>query len=451
MSLFSTLLSRTADFIATHRHERPETVALLLANRTAHPATSEGATHGGTAAHAFSREEAAFIVRQIEGFQKLSHKVPQWASLPQLVYPPRISLEQCSSQHAALYKAKIVQSLLSALPSSERQPTKMADLTGGLGVDFSFLAPLFNEALYIEQREELVALAQHNFPLLGLSHAHCVCGDGANMLSQIGHLDLLYIDPARRDENGRKTVRIEDCTPNILSMLATLRAHARWLLIKLSPMLDVHQAVAALGCVQTVHIVAVGGECKEILLLCQGAATPTTQNASSNTSFLPHSACTVRPATPTQWICASEKGEFVFTTAEEQTANCPLATHIEGYLYEPDAAVMKGGAFKTFALRFGLQKLHPNTHLYVSNTPQLSIPARCFRILEVVSFQKKALRGVSQLKKANLAIRNFPASVAELRKRLKLSEGGEHYLFACTTAQEEKVIIIAEKVSESSK
>ena len=256
-------------------------------------------------------------------------------------------------------------------------------------------------------------------------------------------VDLVYLDPARRDKNGRKTVRIEDCTPNVLELLPQLREKARCLLVKLSPMLDVHQAITALGCVTEAHVVAVEGECKEILLLCD------LQMLQVQQSSVPTSPSNEKSQTATRWICTSEKGTFAFTQQEEQTALCPMATQIEGFLYEPDAAVMKAGGYKTFGVRFGLQKLHPNTQLYVGAQADLTLPARCFRIVEVVGFQKKALRSISNLKKANLTVRNFPNSVAELRKRLKLAEGGDHYLFACTTAQDEKVIIVTEKVTSA--
>lgn len=426
---FSSLLLKTSDFIATHRSERPESVALTLAN--------QGEKLG------FDKEEAAFIVRQIEGAQKLSQKVPRWSETPQLVYPPRLSLEQCSSQRAAEYKAQLIEKIKSSNPSSSQGEWSMVDLTGGLGVDFSFIAPHFDCATYVEQREELVQLAQHNFPLLGLSQVECRCGDGVAHLSSMKPVNLVYLDPARRDENGRKTVRIEDCTPNVLDLLPLLQQKTEWLLVKLSPMLDVHQAIASLGCVSEVHLVAVDGECKEVLLLCHlqifksHAETSSAQGEKAAEQTI-------------HWCCSSEKGEFCFTSDEEQTTVCPLVSQISGYLYEPDAAVMKAGAYKTFGVRYGLQKLHPNTHLYIGDEARVDIPARCFRIVEVVGFQKKALRSITALKKANLTVRNFPTTVAELRKRFKLAEGGEHYLFACTTANEDKVIIITEKATTPS-
>lgn len=424
---FSAVLLKTSDFIAAHRHERPDAVALVLAN--------QGEKLG------FDKEASAFIVRQIEGWQKLSAKVPQWAEIPSLIYPPRLSLEQCSSQTAAEYKARLVEEIVNNHKDSEAPFTTMIDLTGGLGVDFSLIAPLFDEATYVEQREELAQLARHNFPLLGLSHVNCLCGDGVMHLSAMKSVDLVYLDPARRDEHGRKTVRIEDCTPNVLELLPQLRTKARFLLVKLSPMLDVHQAITALGCVTEAHVVAVEGECKEILLVCD-LQMPQVQQ-----SLAPTSSSNEKPQTATRWICTSEKGTFAFTQQEEQTTVCPLVSQISGYLYEPDAAVMKAGAYKSFGVRYGLQKLHPNTHLYIGDEARVDIPARCFRIVEVVGFQKKALRTITALKKANLTVRNFPTTVAELRKRLKLAEGGEHYLFACTTANEDKVIIITEKAT----
>lgn len=399
--------SEIRDFIEQNRHRRVEELALLLTKR--------------------SEEERIFILRQIEGWQRLREKVPVWARQPDLIYPPRLALEQCSGEAAARYKAQVVRRLLKEKTSvlSEKN-TSMADLTGGMGVDFSFIAPLFSRATYIEQRPELVAAARNNFPLLGLEDAVCVEGDGMAHLRSMERVDLLFLDPARRDVSGRKTVLLEDCEPNVLEHLPLLLEQSRILMLKLSTMLDLRQAIDQLGCVAEAHVFAANGECKDLLLVC----------------------CAEHQGETTLY-CANESGFFAFTAAEEATASCPMAESIEGFLYEPDAAVMKAGAYRTIGTRFGLQKLHANTHLYISDKVCDGFPGRIFKIVRTWGFSKKELREVSALEKANLTVRNFPATVAELRKKLKLREGGKDYLFACTSKSNEKILVCCEKVFEN--
>lgn len=392
------------DFIDKNRHRRVEELALILAK---HP-----------------EEERAFILRQIEGWQRLREKVPTWVQQPDLIYPSRLSLEQCSGEAAARYKSQVVRRLLTEnLSVSSEDSSSMIDLTGGMGVDFSFIAPLFSRATYVEQRPGLVAIARHNFPLLGLPDAVCIEGDGIKHLETMEPVDLIFLDPARRDGAGRKTVRLEDCEPNVLENLPLLLQRCRLLMLKLSTMLDLRQAIDQLGCVAEAHVFAANGECKDLLLVCRADHTG-----------------------ETTLYCANESGGFAFTSAQEAAQNCKMADSIEGFLYEPDAAVMKAGAYRTIALRFDLRKLHPNTHLYIASQVHEDFPGRIFKIVRSLGFSKKELREISTLGKANLTVRNFPASVAELRKKLKLREGGKDYLFACTTAKEERRIICCEKV-----
>lgn len=392
------------DFIEQNRHRRVEELALVLAKR--------------------SEEERTFILRQIEGWQRLREKVPAWTLQTDLVYPPRLALEQCSGEAAARYKAEVVRRLLAQESTvSSKGNTSMTDLTGGMGVDFSFIAPLFSRATYVEQRPELVAAARHNFPLLGLSDAVCIEGDGIEYLQTMESVDLLFLDPARRDVAGRKTVLLEDCEPNVLELLPALLGRCRILMLKLSTMLDLRQAIDQLGCVAEAHVFAAGGECKDLLLVCRAD----------------HQG-------ETKLYCANEHGNFDFTAADEAATPCSMAESIEGFLYEPDAAVMKAGAYRTIAARFCLKKLHPNTHLYISTEVHDDFPGRVFKIVRTLGFSKKELREVAALGKANLTVRNFPATVAELRKKLKLREGGKDYLFACTTRGEEKTLVCCEKV-----
>ena len=423
------------EYIVANRNRRVEDVALELSRRP--------------------DLDAPFVLRQIEGWQRMRTKVPRWTEVEGIHFPPRLALEQCSGQPAAEYKAKVVERLLmasgctasGAVSISEPSPqlggdgggSRMADLTGGMGVDFSFIAPLFTTRTYVEQREELVEAAHHNFPLLGLGDAHIIHGDGVEYLRSLpnepspqwggdGGGLFIFLDPARRDAHGGKTVLIEDCEPNVAELLSLLRSKSRWIMVKLSTMLDLHQTIATLPGINEVHVFAAGGECKDLLLV-----------------FGPDA-----PAEPTIY-CADETHSFAFTYSEENAILPPMATNLAGYLFEPNPAIMKAGAYRTFATHYGLQKLHANSHLYVSETRVDDIPARAFRIERVYTFAKADLKALAaDLKaeggKANLTVRNFPATVADLRKKLKIKEGGTTYLFATTDANEKKIIISCKKI-----
>lgn len=368
-------------------------------------------------------EEADARLRQAEGLQRLAAKVPRWAAVENLTYPPRLSLEQCSSERTASYKADIVRRLVG------EHSQRMADLTGGFGVDFSFIAPLFARPVYVERQEELCRIARHNFPLLDLAHAEIVNGNGTAFLQDMAEADFLFIDPARRDQRGRKTVLIEDCEPNLVDFLPLLLEKAPYTMVKLSPMLDIHRAIASLSevrpqCVAEVHVVADGGECKELLLVLS------------------------RETVATPALCVSESGQnFKLDFEEEQTAVPAYTSMLATYLYEPGAALMKAGVFKWVAAHFGLQKLHPNSHLYTGNDLIKNFPGRSFRVKNLFSFSKADLKALkTEVSQANLTVRNFPGSVAELRKRLKLKEGGMQHIFATTLADESHRLVLTERI-----
>ena len=388
------------DFIRANRNRRIEDIALNLSRESA--------------------ETRLFILQQIEGGQKLTAKAPAFVQIPGILFPPRISLEQCSSETTAQYKAEIIKRIL---PEAERH--SFCDLTGGMGIDFKELAPLFVKSIFVERQENLIHVAQHNFPLLGLNHSCIVQADAEDILTALELQDLIFIDPARRDENGGRTIRIEDCSPNVKALLPKLLSHARHLLIKLSPMLDIHQSIDDLGCVREVHVVCVRGECKEVLLLCTSETT--TRDIEIHT--------------------LNDDQHFSFSLIEESESPCSLTDEIATYLYEPNSGVLKAGGFKTIARRFELKKLHSNTHLYTSSDFIVDFPGRVFRVNEVKGFGKKEIRQLSQLGRANLTVRNFPETVAQIRNRLKLSEGGDIYLFACTVMNGKKVIIVTSKVN----
>ena len=430
------------DYILANRQRRIEEVALELSR---HPEL-----------------DAQHVLRQIEGWQRLHTKVSRWAEADGMLYPPRLALEQCSGQPAAEYKARLVSRIMAeadGAPSTAGAPTSaatpphtlanlgMADLTGGMGVDFSFMAPLFSRATYVEQRPELVEAARHNFPLLGLGHATILHGDGVAHLSAMAPVGLIYLDPARRDAHGGKVVQIEDCEPDIATLLPLLRQKSRYTLVKLSPMLDLHRAMATLSGISEAHVFASGGECKELLLLF-GPTPDATGNPAPGT-------CPPASAGGPRIVCSDETTTLTFTLDSEANARCdyaPAASIAPGAcLYEPGPAVMKAGAFRTVAERYGLDKLHPNTHLYLSPTPVGGFPGRTFAVTRTYGFSKSDLRALAaDLKaeggKANLTIRNFPSTVAELRKKLKLREGGSTYLFATTDGDGKKIIVSCKKI-----
>jgi len=363
----------------------------------------------------------SFALHQIKGWRVACKKFPSWAAHEQLLYPQQLSMEQCSSEQTARYKQQLVQRLCG---QTQNEGT-LVDLTGGLGVDFSFMAQGFRQAYYVEQQVELCALAKHNFPLLGLSSAQIICGDGTTFLqSMADQAMVIFLDPARRDAAGSKTYAIEDCTPDVALLSDELVNKAQWVVVKLSPMLDWHAAVAQLKHVCEVHIVGVGGECKELLLVMQ-------QHSDRQ---------------PLQLYAVNDGKVFTCSAEEAQQRTPLLQTSTFDYLFEPHASLMKAGCFGALSARYGVKGLATNTHLFAAMMPVNDFPGRQFRVLAVTPFSKKSLRSALHgIEKANLAVRNFPLSVVELRKRLKLKEGGEHYLFA-TTIGTMHALIICKKI-----
>ena len=353
-----------------------------------------------------------FALDQIAGRQTAKRKLPSWADTEGIVYPPHLSMEQCSSEQTACYKAEMA-----------GRGQRLVDLTGGFGVDFSVMAQGFAEAVYVERQAPLCEIAADNFRLLGLQQATVVCADGTDYLQTMPQADLIYIDPARRDDHGGRTYGIADCTPNVLSIHDLLMEKAERVLIKLSPMLDWRKAVTDLGpqYVREVHIVSVANECKELLLL-------------------------LSPGTSFRLICANDNTKFEPQNPHPQIPSALRFSAGNNYLYSPNASIMKAGCFAEVAARFSLHQLAQNSHLFVSDKQAADFPGRIFHIDAVTTMNKHDLRQHLQgLTQANIAVRNFPLSVAELRKRLKLSEGGSTYIFATTLADGKKVLLICSR------
>ena len=475
-----------------------------------------------------------FALDQIRGRKMARVKLPRWASIDGIIYPPHISMEQCSSEQTALYKAELAARLLSLSPSSsengeekdkecenasnlhlseicefagkgavvsefakneatcERQQilteseenvneikeephegdfseeTGFVDLTGGFGVDFSYIASRLGvKSMYVERQAHLCEAAKENFGRLGLKNAIVKNGDGIEVLHSFASkkddaaseslgiteeqpqsllktnlgLKLIFIDPARRDDAGNKVVSLKDCTPDVTVLQEEMLSKADYVIIKLSPMLDWHRAVSELNCVQEVHIISVNNECKELLLVLS-ARNMGEMEASSADGEVKH-------AGNLRIYCVNDAQSFVCDELDMESSSVKIApSTLEEmqYLYEPNASLMKAGCFGVLSERYDARMLSKNSHLFVSRGPIAAFPGRSFRIIAISSFNKKELkRHLSGITKANIATRNFPLSVAELRKRLKLKDGGETYIFATTLSDESHMLVITEK------
>ena len=403
-----------------------------------------------------------FALDQIRGRKMARVKLPRWASLEGIIYPPHISMEQCSSESTALYKAELAARLLGLPASSSGTEMKaeneieFVDLTGGFGVDFSYIAARLGvKSMYVERQAHLCEAAKENFGRLGLKNAIVKNGDGIEVLhsfhpkkkdaasaddslgitydqprsllkTNLG-LKIIFIDPARRDDAGNKVVSLKDCTPDVTVLQEEMLSKADYVIIKLSPMLDWHRAISELSHVREVHIISVNNECKELLLVLSA------RNMGENLRI----------------YCINDAQSFVCDELDMESSQVKIApSTLEEmlYLYEPNASLMKAGCFGVLSERYDARMLSKNSHLFVSREPIAAFPGRSFRIIAVSSFNKKELkRHLSGITKANIATRNFPLSVAELRKRLKLKDGGETYIFATTLSDESHVLMITEK------
>lgn len=418
-----------------------------------------------------------FALDQIRGRKMARVKLPRWASLEGIIYPPHISMEQCSSESTALYKAELAARLL-GLPvsSSFSEEIGFVDLTGGFGVDFSYIAARLGvKSMYVERQAHLCEAAKENFERLGLKNAIVKNGDGIEVLhsflskkddaasaddslgiiydqplsllkNKLG-LKIIFIDPARRDDAGNKVVSLKDCTPDVTVLQEEMLSKADYVIIKLSPMLDWHRAVSELSHVREVHIVSVNNECKELLLVL--SARNMGMNMVSGTDL------GAKYDENLRIFCINDSQSFVCDETEMASSAVKIASPDRitspaldemPYLYEPNASLMKAGCFGVLSERYDAKMLSKNSHLFVSEDPVEAFPGRAFRIIAVSSFNKKELkRQLSGITKANIATRNFPLSVAELRKRLKLKDGGETYIFATTLSDESHVLVICER------
>ncbi|MBK9335894.1 MAG: hypothetical protein IPM98_04660 [Lewinellaceae bacterium] len=367
-------------------------------------------------AHRYPGVSVPAAVGQIEALRKVHSKIPAWYNTG-LEFPPGLSVEQASSEQTARFKAGLFSG------------KTMADLTGGMGVDTYFFAQRFEQVTYVEHNPELVALARHNFGVLGAANITAIQTDAETFLNHnTAHFDLLYLDPARRDGGHRRLFRLEDCAPNILEIKEKLLETADRVLIKTAPLLDLNQATGLLQSVSHIWVVSVDNEVKEVLYLLEKSAPAFDQ-------------------VPIEAVCIGETLRvFRHTRLEEQATESRYAAP-QGYLYEPDAAVLKAGAFRAFAAQLGLWKLHANTHLYTSGELVPNVPGRMFSVEAVLRYDRREVQRFLPEGRANIAVRNFPDSTEQVRQRLGLADGGEWYIFGATDMAEHKILIVCRKVS----
>ena len=371
-------------------------------------------------------------LQQIAGRQTARRKLPSWVAVEGIVYPPHLNMEQCSSELTARYKAKIA-----------GKGNRMVDLTGGFGVDFYWISQGFQHRYYVEQNEQLCAISSENFRLLGLDCSVCCC-DTATYLTDMPHVSFAFLDPARRNEHGGRTYSIEDCTPNVLELLPLLIEKADRVMLKLSPMLDWRKAVddiqkpiangqKPIANVHEVHIVSVDNECKELLLLLD------------------------KGHADLRMVCVnfSKDAEQLFETSygapSHPLTSSPshlLTSSPFHFIYEPNASIMKAGCFEEVAQRFPVQQISQNSHLFLSSVEIDDFPGRRFQISSISSMNKQELRtALKEIDRANISVRNFPLSVDQLRKKLKLKDGGNTYIFATTTTDGAHRLFICRKIS----
>ena len=529
----------TAEFIQEYREKDTRQLALRSAR--------------------FPDVDMPYALDQIKGWQTARRKLPTWAACDGIVYPPHLSMEQCSSEPTAQYKLNLamewarrvesselrvessarrvesselrvesseeevesselrvesselrvesselrvesseeevessefrVESSEEGVDNSSEQPatlnsqlstlnchaSRMTDLTGGFGVDFSFTSCAFASATYVERNAQLCHMVEHNLPLLGIDNAKVVCADAVDYLSTLDMQTMIFLDPARRDQHGAKTVMLADCTPDVVQLLPQLLKKSRFTMLKLSPMLDWHKAVEDLqGTVREVHIVSVGGECKELLLVLSeemeselkvfcadleaggsgeaglsGGSSSSSSSSSSSLSSEPSFPRTPSsPSAPSHPSTPSLSASlFIYAPSASRPApNSKLKTQNSKFLHEPNASIMKAGCFDELAAAYGVSPVSRNSHLFLSAEPVDGFPGRSFSIERVTTLNKRELRqALAGIEKANIATRNFPLSVAELRKRLKLKDGGDVYIFATTTAEDEHLLLISHK------
>lgn len=419
-------MQKTKEYIKQHRND--DVYRLALAK------TPEGV-------------DLQYALQQISAYQILTKKVPSWAECNELIFPRQLSLEQSSSELTARYKAELIRDFM------DNQPFTHIDLTGGMGIDCYFIAQHTQNSHYVELNPELCQIARHNFTHLNSNiSVHNTTAeeflnqstdnrvqitDNSSLLTPNSSL-LIYLDPARRGDHGQKLVSIADCQPNVIELLPQMFALTDKVVVKLSPMLDITRAIGELPHIEKLYVISVSNECKELLLFINKNYTDDTQICAINLNS--------QQSTDDGQQTTVNTSLLTGTLANEASLTISHARAVGKYLYEPYAAHLKSGLYKTIAQQYGCEKLHQHSHIYTSTELNNDFPGRRFEVKEVVPFDKKSAKALfKSLPKANLTTRNFPLTVSELRTQYKIKDGGETYIFATTLYDDSKVIIVCQK------
>ena len=385
--------AKIAHFIATHRNEDVQKLAF--------------------SSKKYPDVDMPVAIQQIAGWQQARQKTPSWAAVDGIVYPPHLNMEQCSSEQAARFKAQLVKG------------ETLVDLTGGFGVDCYFMSQGFVHTDYVECDASLAALVAENFTHRADITIHVA--DSTDYLNRMGAVDCVMLDPSRRSATGHKVAALSDCSPNVLELRDLLLRKAQRVVLKLSPMLDVCQAVRALGpSVTDVYVLAIDGECREMLMLMGGASDVVMLHG----VHLHHGVTDC----------------FTYTQAEEEACPLKVADAVLSYLYEPNAALMKLGAFRLLTKRYDLRMLHANSHLYTADELISDFPGRVMRVRRCVGMGKREQRDLSSLGRANVCTRNFPMSSDALRRRLRLLDGGDVFVYGTTLHDGRHVVLVCDRV-----
>ncbi len=356
------------------------------------------------------------LVAQIEGRGKAQKKLPSWFNSKEVIYPVKLSMEQCSSEQTATYKASLISG------------NTLIDLTGGFGVDCAAFANKIETVIYVERNPELAAIAEYNFNVFKKNNIEVVNTDSEKFISNFTSLaDWIFIDPARRKE-GSKVFRFSDCEPDILTLQKILFSKTQRILIKTSPLLDIDLAVKELGYVTEVHVLAIENECKELLFVLEKEIKSAPEIIATN----------IRKE--------NRIDKFTFSRQEESDAEVKISLPLT-FLYEPNAAILKAGAFKSIGVACKLFKLNVNSHLYTSEEYQGDFQGRIFKIIKILKYSKKEILEEIPEGKANIAVRNFPYSVEEIRKKTSLKDGGNTYLFATKDKDDKLIVLLTQKMN----
>lgn len=363
----------------------------------------------------FPKVDIDLAIRQITGKQKTKKKIPEFFELDNILYPVKLSLEQSSSQITAKYKSKLFSG------------DCFIDLTGGFGIDFYFISSKFKRKIYVEKNEELTLIASHNFNVLNINNFEIINGNSTDIIDELPNADLIYLDPHRRSETGKKTFMISDCEPDVTTFIEKLMSKANSVLIKLSPMLDIYQAIKELKYVNEVHVLSVENDCKEVLFVLKKTSIDDIKiyTVNFNKTFEQH---------------------YNFSINSEFASIPVYTSEIECFIYEPNVALLKSGAFKSLAVSFDLKKLHANTHIFTSNKLIQDFPGRIFKLVKLFENNKTAIKEMKmKFPHANITLKNYPMSVAEFRKKTGIKDGGNYYIIGCQVNNGKYVQIICEK------